>query len=30
MDCDYIETAIGVLGFQPDETPAEPYMGLPE
>ena len=30
MDCDYIETAIGVLGFQPDETPAEPYMSLPE
>lgn len=30
MNCDYIETAIGVLGFQPDETPAVPYMGLPE
>ena len=30
MNCDYIETAISVLGFQPDETPAEPYLGLPE
>ena len=30
MNCDYIKTAIGVLGFQPDETPAEPYLGLPE
>lgn len=30
MNCDFMETAMEVLQFQPDETPAEPYMGLPE
>lgn len=30
MGCDYIKTALEVLEFQPDETPAEPFMGMPE
>lgn len=30
MGCDYIQTAIEVLQFQPDETPAEPFRGMPE
>ncbi len=30
MNCDFMQTAMEVLQFQPDETPAEPYMGLPE
>ena len=30
MSCDFMNTAMTVLEFHPDETPAEPYMGMPE
>ena len=30
MGCDFMATAMQVLEFHPDETPAEPFMGMPE
>ncbi|MBR2047774.1 MAG: hypothetical protein IKC09_10590 [Oscillospiraceae bacterium] len=30
MNCDFMQTALEVLQFQPDETPAEPFLGMPE
>lgn len=29
MACDFMDTALEVLQFQADETPAEPFMGMP-
>lgn len=30
MRCDFMQTALEVLEFHTDETPAEPFMGMPE
>ena len=30
MACDFMDTAISVLEFHTDETPAQPFMGMPE
>ena len=30
MSCDFMQTAMEVLQFQVDETPAEPFMSMPE